>query len=263
MGKGKQCNIEKVSDTCICCEGSGKVIILGPCPLCDGVGYLDGSRAAESLKQSNKAAKQRARDISQSLSMLLRHSARDNGIAIDQQGWVLMEDALRFINIIDEDDPWEGGPVTIDEVCTVVETSDKSRFAICKCGPWRIRASQGHTMKGIDPDLDPLDLNEVPRALHGTYFNAWDTIRTEGLNKMGRNHIHMAKDLPGESGVISGMRSDCQVLIWIDLVKASVCGITFLKSANGVILSEGLNGMIPPEFFDEVRDRETMQFLFA
>merc|ERR1719183_2524631 len=150
-------------------------------------------------KLSNKAAKQRAREISQTLSMLLHHNARDHDIAVDQQGWVLMDDTLRFVNTIDEDDPWEGGPVTLDDVRAVVSGSDKQRFAIWERTPLMIRASQGHTMEGINPDLDPVDLDQVPLAVHGTYYKAFDIIKTEGLNKMSRNHIHFAKDLPGES----------------------------------------------------------------
>jgi 2'-phosphotransferase len=208
-------------------------------------------------KLSNKAAKARAKDISQSLSMLLRHNAREKGISIDQQGWVLMGDALQFINDVDDDDPWEGGPVTLDEVLAVVTNSDKQRFAIWERPPLMIRASQGHSMEGIVPDLDPVNLDEVRLALHGTYSEAWDAIKTKGLNKMSRNHIHLAKALPGESGVISGMRAGCQVLIWVDLVKASAAGIVFMQSANGVILSEGKDGIINPEYFSHVVDRKT------
>jgi len=189
--------------------------------------------------------------------MLLRHSAQENQISIDQQGWMLMSDALEFINKVDEDDPWEGGPVTLDDVRAVVSNSDKQRFAIWERAPLMIRASQGHSMQGIVPDLDPVNLDEVPSALHGTYYEAWNTIKIKGLSKMNRNHIHLAMDLPGESGVISGMRTDCQVLIWVDLVKANAAGIVFMQSANGVILSEGKDGIIDPEYFSHVVDRKT------
>lgn len=37
---------------------------------------------------------------------------------------------------------------------------------------------------------------------------------------MNRNHIHFAVDLPGSDKVISGMRSNCAVAIFIDVSKA-------------------------------------------
>lgn len=37
---------------------------------------------------------------------------------------------------------------------------------------------------------------------------------------MKRQHIHFSKGLPGESGVISGMRKSSQVLIYINAKKA-------------------------------------------
>jgi len=199
----------------------------------------------------------RAREISQSLSMLLRHTARDNGVPIDLQGWVALDHALEFINKVDDDDPWEGGPVTADDIRAVVSDSDKQRFDIFEGEPVMIRASQGHSIKGVDPDLEPVCLETIPLAVHGTYEKAWQIIKQEGLNKMGLNLIHFAKDLPGDSGVISGMRAQCDVLVWVDLVKASAAGIKFMQSKNGVILSEGMNGTLGPEFFSKVIDRKS------
>ena len=71
---------------------------------------------------------------------------------------------------------------------------------------------------------------------------------------MNRNHIHFATGLLGEEGVISGMRYSCNVLIYIDLVKALEGGIKFFKSENGVILTEGLNGegCLPKDYFAKV-----------
>lgn len=242
---------------CCCCLGSGTVIYIGVCPLCDGAGRFESDASSSVQKLSNKAAKARAREISQSLSMLLRHTAREHGVAIDAQGWVVLDDALALLNTVDPDDPWEGGPVTVDEVRSVVSSSDKQRFALWEKSPLLIRASQGHTMAGIDADLLPVDLSEVPTAVHGSYYAAWSSVRDEGLKTMGRNHIHLARDLPGESGVISGMRSSCEILIWVDLVRAAAAGISFMQSTNGVILSEGADGTITPEFFSKVIDRWT------
>jgi len=68
---------------------------------------------------------------------------------------------------------------------------------------------QGHTIKTINEEelleeiKEPFTIEEV---VHGTYLNCIEAIMKTGLNKMARNHIHMAKGLPGENGVISGMR---------------------------------------------------------
>lgn len=255
--KTSQLCAEKGGDACRCCGGSGQVVIIGKCPLCDGAGHFASELViVKAPALSNKAAKRRALDISQCLSVLLRHNAREKGIAIDEQGWVSFADALAFVNDVDEDDPWEGGLVTGDEVESIVQSSDKQRFQICQ-QTQQIRAVQGHTMEGIEPDLIPVDLQSIPVAVHGTYCEAWESIKTGGVSRMSRNHIHMARDLPGESGVISGMRWSCQVLIWIDLVRAAEAGIQFVQSANGVILSKGMDGVISPEFFVRVLDRQS------
>ena len=55
----------------------------------------------------------------------------------------------------------------------------------------------------------------------------------------------MASGYPGEGGVISGMRTTCDTFIEIDIVKALADGIPFFVAKNGVILSPGIEGVIP------------------
>jgi len=77
-----------------------------------------------------------------------------------------------------------------------------------------------------------------------------------GLNRMGRNHMHLAIGLPG-NGVISGMRSSCQVVIDINMTKAmhGTEEIPFYISQNKVVLSEGLaDGSLPAAYFRYVLD---------
>ncbi|OJD21847.1 hypothetical protein ACJ73_06814, partial [Blastomyces percursus] len=103
-------------------------------------------------------------------------------------------------------------------------------------------------------------------VVHGTYHAAWPSILAYGgLRCMSRNHIHFATGptltsvLPegregsvaatppgrgftgGAGGVISGMRADAQILIYIDLKRALAAGVPFWRSENGVILSEGVD----------------------
>ena len=143
-----------------------------------------------------------------------------------------------------------------------------------------IRASQGHSMKGVEAEnlLNPISLDDeasVPETVvHGTFYGAWESIlRDGGLRGMGRNHVHFSSGPPlqevlksledagggiggngkgrlsklmDESRVISGMRRDAQILIYIDVKKAlrEEEGMKWWRSDNGVILTEGIEGLV-------------------
>lgn len=156
-----------------------------------------------------------------------------------------------------------------------------------------IRATQGHSIKSIEASslLQRLSSDDLSAPLpntvvHGTYHAAWPKIlATGGLKCMGRTHIHFATGPPlsailsdgpddivavlkskcsgGKDGVISGMRSDAQILIYIDIKRAMEAGCPFWRSENGVILSEGLDAnddgsgkIVGTEFFDVVVERK-------
>jgi len=138
---------------------------------------------------------------------------------------------------------------------TASSTADLQQDSEADMRSWWIRANQGHSMKAIQLDLKPiLSAAEIPMAVHGTTLRAWENIRSEGLSKMNRNHIHLAQGVPGDM-VISGMRSSSQVLIYVDVDKAISAGIKFYISANGVVLTEGdERGYLRPEFFSLVEN---------
>ncbi|XP_018649737.1 hypothetical protein Smp_037640 [Schistosoma mansoni] len=105
------------------------------------------------------------------------------------------------------------------------------------------------TIEGLDIALieNPED---YPTVIHGTYFRNWDSIRKEGLKRMQRTHIHFAPGEVGETGVISGMRSSAEIIIYIDLIKAINDGYKFYISKNNVILCEGnKEGCLPTTYF--------------
>lgn len=124
-----------------------------------------------------------------------------------------------------------------------------------------------------------------PIVVHGTYFAFWPAIvAAGGLKKMGRTHVHFGTGLPdGDNGapvhkaedeekateeanvpqqqqqprVISGMRSDAEVLVFVD-VEASLRNgdMTWWLSSNGVVLTGGdADGVVPLKYFREVRGR--------
>uniref|UniRef100_A0A8D1YVZ7 tRNA phosphotransferase 1 n=1 Tax=Sus scrofa TaxID=9823 RepID=A0A8D1YVZ7_PIG len=52
--------------------------------------------------------------------------------------------------------------------------------------------------------------------VHGTFWRHWPSILLKGLSRQGRTHIHLAPGLPGDPGVISGMRPNCEVAVFIN-----------------------------------------------
>jgi len=135
---------------------------------------------------------------------------------------------------------------------------------------WLIRANQGHSIKldsehllrPIVPNPAP-DSNELPIppvVVHGTYFAFWPQIESSGgLKRMNRNHVHFSTGLPEDNGkeVISGMRSDAEVLVYVDVERSiREGGLKWWMSDNGVVLTEGNEeGMVEKKFFKEVVGR--------
>ena len=170
--------------------------------------------------------------LSKALSWLLRHNlhlvSEISKKPVDSSGFVDVDAVLKL--------PRFAG-YSQEQVEKVVELNDKQRFSLRKIdGKLQIRANQGHTVKEIEPDLVKLqEPFEVETVIHGTYEKNWKSIQEKGLSRMKRNHIHFAKGLPGEKGVISGMRHDCNVHIYVHLptaTKGNFSLLFFLKSLN-------------------------------
>jgi 2'-phosphotransferase len=68
----------------------------------------------------------------------------------------------------------------------------------------------------------------------------------------------MTKISPDVGKVISGARSDCDVIVVINVKKAMNDGLKFFFSKNEVLLCPGNDdGMIPVEYFHRIYDRRT------
>ena len=190
--------------------------------------------------------------ISMSLSRLLRHEAIKDGVHISSDGWVSTSDTLIWLN----NELKKGPKITIEDLKRIVNNDMKQRYSLNEI-KGLIRANQGHSMN-LNIKMIPITLENSPDYIvHGTYFRFLNKIKKEGLSKMKRQHIHFAvNDTKNDSQVISGMRTNCEVLIWIDIKKAINDGYEFFISDNGVILTEGKNGIIPPDYFSFVNNRE-------
>ena len=187
--------------------------------------------------------------ISKTLSWILRHHAKELGLDITTDGWVNLEQLLKLPQILSKH-------ADITLIQKVVAENDKKRFELKQDGvQWYIRAVQGHTISDVIEEglMDLItDPKLYPIVIHGSYAKNWESIKGGGLNKMKRNHIHLAQGLPGEGKVISGMRGSCNMIIEIDICKAMADGIKFYLSKNNVILTEGVEGTLDKKYFKKV-----------
>jgi 2'-phosphotransferase len=191
----------------------------------------------------------------------MRHKAAELGCPISADGWVALPDAIDHVNrsrlrdIVGNAAALAGRTFTEADVREVVRDDNKQRFELREAdGGTQIRNAQGHTMP-IEGVGTPLTLMTAPAvAVHGSYAEHLQPILAGGLSKMGRNHIHLAKGLLGEADVISGMRGNCELFIWVDVREAIRSGYNVVESTNGVILCDGRDGdgVLPPKFFSVV-----------
>ncbi|KAJ1976084.1 tRNA 2'-phosphotransferase [Dimargaris verticillata] len=190
--------------------------------------------------------------ISKSMSYILRHGAEKEDIPMRADGFVAVTDLLQHQSL---------RKCTLETLQQVVANDNKQRYTLVQLpagerNQWFIRANQGHSLLVSDLALAKIQSStEIPVAIHGTYTRFWPSIEKEGLKRMSRNHIHLAPDVPGSAGVISGMRLNCEVYIYIDVAKAMADGIEFYRSQNGVILTAGQDGVLAPQYFAHVIHR--------
>lgn len=208
--------------------------------------FMKGNELLDIMSKLKPEEKKDLSGISKTMTWILRHNALKLGLAIDSAGWVSVREMLSL-------EQMKG--VSEDIIKQIVDENDKKRFELCTTTELMIRAVQGHSSelaKTINDDelleeiLEPIDV-----CVHGTTKKAWNIIKNDGLKVMDRIHIHFAKGIPGEN-IISGMRNDSKVLIYVDTKMAMDEGIKFYTSKNGVILSKGIDGIILPKYFKDV-----------
>ena len=194
--------------------------------------------------------------ISKEFSYLLRHSAHEHkSLKLRADGFVKVSSILNLPK-------FRKSGIDFEFVRRMVNNDTKTRFSLLEeTGVWYIRANQGHSQAVASKlDFDQLltrieTSSEIPIAIHGTTRSAWEMIRIAGLSRMSRSHIHLSVGIVGiDSEVQSGMRLDSSIHIYIDTTKAMAAGIPFFRSANNVILSPGIDGIIPVKFFSKVVD---------
>jgi len=204
--------------------------------------------------------------ISKALTQILRHRAVDLGLTIRPDGYVRIQELLECKTM---------GKLgaTVEDVEQITLNSDKRRFEIMSDqSATFIRAVQGHSIKIVQDEelmrqLSADDPDLPTECVHGTYKRHVQAILGKGLiagGKLGntfRNHVHFAPYAPGDGRVISGMRLGSDVVIWVNLREALRGGVPFFRAKNEVILSPGIDGVVPPEFIEKICNIKTGEVL--
>ncbi|MFD0766530.1 RNA 2'-phosphotransferase [Mucilaginibacter lutimaris] len=169
--------------------------------------------------------------ISKFLSLILRHQPQLIGIQLDEQGWVNVDELLKRVND-------HGLDINLALLKHVVETNAKKRFAFDEAKQ-RIRASQGHSVNvdlGYQPETPPAYL------YHGTGEKSVAGILKTGLEKRGRQHVHLSSDIV--TAVQVGSRHGKPALFKVMAEEMHKNGYSFYLSDNKVWLTDA----VPADF---------------
>jgi len=217
-------------------------------------------------KGGGKGGLPRSVQLSKAMTRVLRHSAARQGLSIGSDGYCPVEQLLALRE-------FKELSCSLADVQDAVFSSDKKRFQLLeRQGVLLVRAVQGHSMKSVSDEglLQPVTLGDpdVPSfVVHGTYKPCLESIKRQGLIAGGghtaRNHVHFSPFEIGDGRVISGMRANCQIAIYLDLRAALAEGVPFYRSANEVILSPGLQGVVPAKYIIKIKDLQEGRWLMG
>lgn len=196
------------------------------------------------------------------LTSVLRHRALNLRLKMKPDGYVKVSDILSIPEKTKSKRSLKS--YTLNDVLLAVDQDNKRRMKVRGSGKdTEIRANQGHSgeIKNILNDNLLLrkitDAKELPVCIHGTYYKYLkDILKSGGLSSMKRKHVHFSTQPFGSSKTISGMRSNCQVLIYLDVEKALANGLEIFISDNEVAL---IAEKVPSNLFEKICDANTMQ----
>lgn len=172
--------------------------------------------------------------ISKQLSRILRHRPDSIGVALDRHGWCNIDEVLRGLADL-------GVPTTPELLEKVVQENDKKRFEIRDN---RIRAVQGHSAKGVTPQMR--EKTPPSRLFHGTVENCLASIERKGLLPMRRHHVHLSQDVATAASV--GNRRGNAVILVVDSLRMCRDRYKFFVTTNGIWLTDH----VPAQYISRV-----------
>lgn len=159
------------------------------------------------------------------LSYLLRHHPESANLQIDSFGYVSITELIRNT----------GGRFNRDKIVKIVADDNKNRYSFNE-EETKIRANQGHSIKGINPGL----VEKLPPDIlyHGTSRkNLVLILDSQMIKPMSRNLVHLSSD-EDTALKVGKRRDDKPAIILIDAAGAHRDKIKFYLSENGVWLTK-------------------------
>ncbi|MDQ7825731.1 MAG: RNA 2'-phosphotransferase [Candidatus Eremiobacteraeota bacterium] len=177
---------------------------------------------------------QSLRELSKTLSHMLRHDPGHYGLELDEEGWASLDEVIALLR----KRKWPS--LTAQLIAEMIARSPKIRHEI-KEG--KIRALYGHSLPGkigIEPSMPPEIL------YHGTSRRAEPHIREQGLLPSGRQYVHLSRDI--DTAMAVGRRKDREpVILVIEALRAFEEGIRFYRVIESIWLADA----VPPRFIAE------------
>lgn len=213
------------------------------------------------VEQSDALESKRRTIISKLLSKILRHQAVNEGYAIDEDGYIFIEELLKS-------NKFKSLKTTKQDIFDVVANDNKNRFEL-SVSKDKIRAVQGHSIKTLDANkiltkITAENLTLLPNynekeyfIIHGTSTKNYNSIlESQLLKKMDRTHVHFTFEVPDDNTtVVSGYRNSSKILIFIELHKLmeddELKNCIYLSKNNVILVSKD----IPTSFIDHTLEK--------
>ena len=203
-------------------------------------------RAGGKRKKPSSDSQQRLVAISKCTSGALRHRQPPG---LEAEGWASMRTALNLKGMVSL-------KATFGDVQEIVDGGCGSRRRRFEMGRDRrtIRCARFHSVgSGVRPGCLPsaTDLNYMA---HGAILEAGKQITREGLSRRRRMRIHFY-DCGRKFGALGGnvVRFGSDVAIVATSRQFVADGIVFYLTSNNVAMSEGLDGVIAPQYFRRIQ----------
>lgn len=168
------------------------------------------------------------RSIGRLISLILRHEPQLIGSQLDDQGYLPVSALLTGVS------RKIGFSLTRERLDHIVATNNKKSYEYSPDST-KIRARQGHSVT-VDVGLQAVEPPDI--LYHGTVDRFVESIFSQGILKMSRQHVHLSSDL--ETALAVGKRHGKPIVLQVAAGELYRQGQVFYLSNNGVWLTDDI-----------------------